>query len=1568
MFFSFLETGKCSYSENCTQAHSEDELQEWKDRFEFKKQSLQKARDKQLHGISYMEKLAEKLLLSENPESLLVSNLDYVKLHINSDLKVNMSNKKCTNSWTFTVTSKVCLHRVILLDDNSRLFFRISSISIGPRKAQKHQNIENLCQEWVNYEAYQTKNIPSPSTVENVYRIKVVFKTNIYGTFRQIIVFDFGTDPLLSKEMHVESAPIPEGDKLSKDLMSFDANRWNEFNIDLVKFEPHPLPLSEKEEFLLEEYPLPDPNKLQMREVISQAFCRENYRQWMHDLLYFEELTQFGLISRFNIKVTLQIVNRFMLVPGGYRLAKFSSDGQLFARMKLENELSEDTMHGRLILQSANAVWFSSCYSFENNSQKNDVEKVYEAIIEDKGKDFVFFRLSSKSVCDLQLKADQELTAHVQFQLNRLPKCEMHHAIDNLPDLDIVFPNMLHAPSVPWEIDSSLEGLLDSRVNEKQRQAIAGIIADSNGVRLPPLLLLGPYGTGKTFTLAQAAKLALQKKGTRIMICTHSNSAADLYIKEFFDPYVTSGHPEARPLRIYFRKRWVLTVPSSVIKYSLLQPDSTFRVPTVEDLKNHRVIITTLNQSRIIYDLNLGPDFFTHIFLDEAAQVMETESLIPLGLAGVNTKVVLAGDHMQMSPEIYADYARQRNFHRSLLERLYEDYPIESPCRIMLHENYRSTIELVNFTSSLFYDNKLISAGQESRHPLYWPFTFFTAKGEEVQHQNSTGFFNIAEVYEVAERVTELVKSWPSEWEPFGENSIGVVTPYGDQVQKIRTELRKRDLGGVSVERVVNVQGKQFRVIVLSTVRTRHTCSTEGNLEDIIDYGFLSNVKLLNTAITRAQSLVAVIGDPVSLCLVGKCRKIWEHLLEAATKNGSLIGMSWSQLRGQLDGAEIKKTYVLNPLAPEFVPSRQLRSHLLDDEPFFDPAVINPYGPIKVPTFSTMPFYSRYSYPLYPQLYPPYAPFYPGPYYGLYPMYPGYPNVPGQSLNGRNTPPMPLSSRQQHTPSPLHSQQRPKVKPPAVTQPVPTPAPPPLPADVGTSEGKNLDSSKQLAKTAKLTKGQPVMYMPPNPYQNSFLPLCLPLQQFYPPDDHRMIMVPPRFPSSPYLGSPAFMTPSKYLGVSRPITGRNGTYSHNRCNPTNRTDRNHFCMKDPLLPPSSSPSSTATGQVIQLLPNVKHVPSYLLSRQQIGSSNESSRTNTPISTNITDDFTLHLKPDLTDDHHVEMPTNSRSVTPIEHSWGQIGHNKKSLNGDLHKHILQNEDNSASNQGKSLTLRQIIGVDKIKEREPCSPFYPVREFAEQIVDNDHIIKPSPMRSQQASVRNFEVPNSLDNITLLHQPVIDDHLRKMNTSKLDLPLHKLAESNGTSPIGQHNGLKDFQPLRFSTGFSHQFNDDLETPTTVLNVVKMLDESPEKEVERDLNTLSRQTMQPQSNYSNNMSLDLELQRHVNKIGQPPPPPSVSEMKTNQVCGSYNIHHVQGGESQIPPSLMWPLRTRLYDRSAVIQPSTVEETQKFIEPLTPHTPAGYNTLGDTDLDSLSFLRDLNIGETPELQAESLY
>lgn len=87
-----------------------------------------------------------------------------------------------------------------------------------------------------------------------------------------------------------------------------------------------------------------------------------------------------------------------------------------------------------------------------------------------------------------------------------------------------------------------------------------------SGITSPArIMFAGPFGTGKTYTLARAVKHILMEKDTKILICTHSNSAADLYIKEYLHPYVQAGLKEAHPLRIYYHKRWVSTVNSTVL-------------------------------------------------------------------------------------------------------------------------------------------------------------------------------------------------------------------------------------------------------------------------------------------------------------------------------------------------------------------------------------------------------------------------------------------------------------------------------------------------------------------------------------------------------------------------------------------------------------------------------------------------------------------------------------------------------------------------------------------------------------------------------------------------------------------------------------------------------------------------------------------------------------------------------------------------------------------------------------------------------------------------------------------
>lgn len=84
------------------------------------------------------------------------------------------------------------------------------------------------------------------------------------------------------------------------------------------------------------------------------------------------------------------------------------------------------------------------------------------------------------------------------------------------------------------------------------------------------------------------------------------------------------------------------------------------------------------------------PGSFTHILVDEAAQAMECEAITPLVLAGPNTRVVLAGDYMQLSPEVFSQFCEEKGLGVSLLERLFDHYPANHPCKILLLENYRS--------------------------------------------------------------------------------------------------------------------------------------------------------------------------------------------------------------------------------------------------------------------------------------------------------------------------------------------------------------------------------------------------------------------------------------------------------------------------------------------------------------------------------------------------------------------------------------------------------------------------------------------------------------------------------------------------------------------------------------------------------------------------------------------------------------------------------------------------------------------------------------------------------------
>ena len=95
---------------------------------------------------------------------------------------------------------------------------------------------------------------------------------------------------------------------------------------------------------------------------------------------------------------------------------------------------------------------------------------------------------------------------------------------------------------------------LDPKLNANQREVIKRILAP--GGTSSPVVVFGPFGTGKTFTLNQAIRQLVTKKHNRILLCTHTNSAANLHVSLLHD-YLTkqNGLEATKPLRIFHTNR-----------------------------------------------------------------------------------------------------------------------------------------------------------------------------------------------------------------------------------------------------------------------------------------------------------------------------------------------------------------------------------------------------------------------------------------------------------------------------------------------------------------------------------------------------------------------------------------------------------------------------------------------------------------------------------------------------------------------------------------------------------------------------------------------------------------------------------------------------------------------------------------------------------------------------------------------------------------------------------------------------------------------------------------------------
>lgn len=75
-----MENSSCHYGNQCVEAHGNDELNEWKERFEYRKMRLQRACEKELFGKSYTEQLLEKWVKQEEINDFIIFRFEMVTL------------------------------------------------------------------------------------------------------------------------------------------------------------------------------------------------------------------------------------------------------------------------------------------------------------------------------------------------------------------------------------------------------------------------------------------------------------------------------------------------------------------------------------------------------------------------------------------------------------------------------------------------------------------------------------------------------------------------------------------------------------------------------------------------------------------------------------------------------------------------------------------------------------------------------------------------------------------------------------------------------------------------------------------------------------------------------------------------------------------------------------------------------------------------------------------------------------------------------------------------------------------------------------------------------------------------------------------------------------------------------------------------------------------------------------------------------------------------------------------------------------------------------------------------
>ncbi|EJC99752.1 P-loop containing nucleoside triphosphate hydrolase protein [Fomitiporia mediterranea MF3/22] len=516
----------------------------------------------------------------------------------------------------------------------------------------------------------------------------------------------------------------------------------------------------------------------------------------------------------------------------------------------------------------------------------NSSSTPYQGFVYDVQDKFVFIYFNKK------FKVEANATYNVHFDLNRLVFRRMHQAL-TCPTFSsrAAFPDPAQElKTVSHVLVESLE-LFNAKVaeNHSQRHAVASILYMPAGS--VPFIVFGPPGTGKTVTIVEAIRQIISRnQNARILACAPSNSAADTLTERL------SALKENELIRLVAPSRTESCIPKNVLKFTHRNSDGIFVCPTVQELKTFRVIVSTCCNASTLYGMGVEAGHFSHIFVDEAAQGIEPEIMIPIRtMLGPQTNVICSGDIKQLGPIVRSPVARELGLSMSYLERLmltsmYNEDASKGKSMVKLTKNYRSHPAILDFPNRKFYKNELEAcARREISHSIAsrwdglinkdFPIIFHSTCGQDEREASSPSYFNIDEASLVRDYVRSLLSVGALRLNP---EDIGVITPYRAQVRKVRqllgTFARETRVGSVE-----EFQGQERRVIIISTVRSSR---------DMISYdlrhtlGFVANPRRFNVAVTRAQALLIVIGDPFVLAL----DPLWKEFINYVYLGGGYTG------------------------------------------------------------------------------------------------------------------------------------------------------------------------------------------------------------------------------------------------------------------------------------------------------------------------------------------------------------------------------------------------------------------------------------------------------------------------------------------------------------------------------------------------------------------------------------------------------------------------------------------------------------------------------------------------------